>query len=70
MHAQSGPTLCNPMDYSLPASSVHVISQARKLEWVAISFSKVSSRLMDQTCVSCISRWIISHRATWEAQVY
>ena len=33
-------TLCNPMDYSLPGSSVHWILQARILEWGAISFSK------------------------------
>ena len=32
------PNLCNPMDYSHPGSSVHRISQARILEWVAISF--------------------------------
>ena len=37
------PTLCNPMDCSPPGSSVHGIFQARILEWVAISFSKVSS---------------------------
>ena len=36
---QSCPTLCNPVDYSLPGSSVHGILQARVLEWVAISFS-------------------------------
>ena len=30
---------CNPMDCSLPGSSIHGISQARVLEWVAISFS-------------------------------
>ena len=35
---QSCPTLCNPMGYSLPGSSVHEISQERILEWVAISF--------------------------------
>ena len=34
------PTLCNPMDYSLPGSSVHGILQARILECVAISFSR------------------------------
>ena len=34
--AKSCPTLCNPMDHSPPGSSVHVISQARMLEWVAI----------------------------------
>ena len=38
------PTLCDPMHCSPPGSSVHVISQARILEWVAISFSKGSSR--------------------------
>ena len=37
------PTLCNLMDYSPPGSSVHGILQARKLDWVAISSSKVSS---------------------------
>ena len=36
--AQGSPTLCNPMDYRLPRSSVHGILQARTLEWVAISF--------------------------------
>ena len=39
MHAQSCLILCNPMDYSLPGSSIHGISQARILEWIAISFS-------------------------------
>ena len=34
--------LCNPMDYSPPGSSVHGISQARVLEWVAIPFSKTT----------------------------
>ena len=33
-------TLCDPMDCSLPGSSIHVILQARVLEWVAISFSR------------------------------
>ena len=36
--AQSCPTLSDPMDYSLPGSSVHGIFQARVLEWVAIAF--------------------------------
>ena len=40
---QSWPTLCNPMDCSPPGSSVHVILQARILQWVAISFSRRSS---------------------------
>ena len=36
--------LCDPMDCSLPGSSVHGISQAKILEWVAISFSRGSSQ--------------------------
>ena len=38
--AHLGPTLCDLMDYNLPGSSVHGISKARVLEWVAISFSR------------------------------
>jgi len=38
--AQSCPTPSNPMDCSLPGSSVHGIFQARVLEWGAIAFSK------------------------------
>ena len=38
---QSCPTLCDPMDCSLPGFSVHGILQARTLEWVTISFSKI-----------------------------
>ena len=41
------------MDCNLPGSSVHQISQARILEWIAISFSTGSSRLRDWTQVSC-----------------
>ena len=52
--AQSCPTLCDPMDCSLPGFSVHGILQARILEWVTISFSRGSSRPRDQTRVSCI----------------
>ena len=37
---QSCLTLCNPVDYSPPGSSVHGISQARILQWAAISFSR------------------------------
>ena len=40
--AQSCLTLCNPMDCSLPDSSIRGILQARILEWVAISFSRGS----------------------------
>ena len=52
--AKSCPTLCNPMDCSLPRSSVHGIFQARVLEWVAIAFSRGSSQPRDRTWVSCI----------------
>ena len=47
-------TLFDPVDWSLPGSSVHGISQARLLEWVAISFSRGSSWPRAQTQVSCI----------------
>ena len=40
MHAQLCLILCDPMDGSLPGSSVHGALQARTLEWVAISFSR------------------------------
>ena len=53
--AQSCSTLCSPMDHSPPGSSVHGLLQARILEWVAISFSRRSSQLRDQTCSSCIA---------------
>ena len=53
--AKSRPTLCGPMDCNPPGSSVHGICQARILEWVAISFSRGSSRPKDRTHVSCVS---------------
>ena len=37
---QSCPTFCNPIDYSLPCSTVHRILQARAPEWVAMPLSK------------------------------
>ena len=43
--AQSNLTLCDPMDHSLPASSVHGILQARTLEWVAMPSSRASPQL-------------------------
>ena len=52
--AQSCPTLCDPMDCSLPGTSVHGIFQAIVLEWIAISFSRGSSQPRDQTRVSHI----------------
>ena len=52
---QSCPALCDPMDCSLPGSSVHGILQARILEWVAISFSRAPSWPRDQNRISYIS---------------
>ena len=52
---QSFLTLCDLMDRIPPGSSVHGILQARMLEWVAIPFSRGSSRTMDQIQVSCIT---------------
>ena len=52
---QSCLAFCDPMDCNPPGSSVHGILQARILEWVAISSSRVSSQPMDWTCVSCDS---------------
>ena len=51
---QSCPTLCDPMDCSLPGSSVLGIFQAIVLEWIAISFSRGSSQPRDRTRVFCI----------------
>ena len=65
--AQSCPTLCDPMDCSLPGSSDRGIFQARILEWIAVSFCRGSSQPRDQTCISCIGRQILYHRATGEA---
>ena len=53
--AQSCPTLCDPMDYSSPGSSVHGIFQAGILEWVTVPFSRGSSQSRDQTQVSHIA---------------
>ena len=66
--AKSCPTLCNPMDFSPPGSSVHGISQTRILEWVAISFSRGSSWPRDQTWVSCTGRRILYWWAIRKAQ--
>ena len=66
---QSCPTLCNPMDYSPPGSSVHVILQARILEWVVMPFCRESSRPRNWTRVLCIVGWFFSVWATREAQL-
>ena len=60
---QSCPTLCYPP--GPPGSSVHGSLQARILEWVAIPFSRGSSRARDGTRVSCTTGRVL-YRATWK----
>ena len=60
--AQSRPTLCDPMDCSLPDSSFHGILWARILEWVTMPSSRGSSWPRDWSCVSWIAgRFLLSH---------
>ena len=47
--AQSCPTLCGPVDCSLPGSSIHGVFQARVLEWVVIAFSIWSEWLLSES---------------------
>ena len=64
----SCPVPCDPMDCSLPGSSVHGILQARIiLVLVSIASSRGSSPPRDQTRVSCIGRWILYCLFTREA---
>ena len=76
-----GLTVHDPMDCSPPGSSVHGLLQARILEWLAIPFSRGSSRPRDWTWVSCIAThlqcgrvgfysWVgkISWRIPWTLQ--
>ena len=65
--AQSSLTLCDHMDYSPPDSSVHGISQARRLEWVAISFS-ITPRVTPRVALYCSARIharISKGKGTW-----
>ena len=67
---QSCPALGDPMDWSWPDSSVQGFSQARILKWIAVSFSRGSSRARHPThssCISCIGRRILYHCTTWGA---
>ena len=61
MHAakslQSCPTLCDPMDCSLPSSSVHGILQARLLEWVAVPSSGVFPTQGLNLRLLCLLHW-------------
>ena len=65
---QSCPTLCDPMDCSLPGSSVHGIFQARVLEWGAITFSPFlfGSRLISSPRLiwkPVLTSWFLFHLA-------
>ena len=67
---ESSPTLCNPMDCSLPGFSIHgIFFQASTLEWVAMLSSRGSSPPRDGTCVSyvCSTGRFFTTSATWEA---
>ena len=55
------------MDYSLPVSSVHGISQARTLEWMAIPYARGTSQPKDRTWVSHTAGRFFAIWATWEA---
>ena len=67
------PLFSTPMGVAHLAPLSMGILQARILEWVATPFSRGSSQSRNSTrvsCVSCISRRILGHYATWEAPVY
>ena len=68
---QSYLTLCNPIDCSLPVSSVNGILEARKLQWVAMLSSRGSSQPRDQTSVSYVQPALAGRffttSAMWEA---
>ena len=66
---QSCPTLCNPIVYSPPGSSVHGILQARILEWIAIPFSRGSSQTRDWILVSCIAGRFFTISATGKSSL-
>ena len=73
LSAQVCPTLWDPMDCSPRGSSVRGISQARILQWVAISSSRGSSEPRDGNQVSCIGRQILyplSHRKSLEERLH
>ena len=64
---QSSPTLCDPIDGSLPGSLVPGILQARTLEWVAISFSNAWKWKVKVKSLSCVqllaTQWTAAHQA-------
>ena len=67
MHAkslQSCLTLCNPMDYSPPGSSVHQILQAKIMKWVTMPSCRGSSQPRNQTRV-----WEKGHSFIWDLRM-
>ena len=66
---QSCLTLCNPMDCSLPCSSIHGILQARILEWVAMPSSRGSSQPRDWTHISGIAGGFLTTEPSGEARL-
>ena len=66
---QSCPTVCDPINGSLPDSSIPGILQARILEWVAMLSSMGSSQSRDQTQVSCIAGKFFTVWATRETGI-
>ena len=68
--AKSCPVLYDPMDCSLPSSSVHRILQARILEWVATPSSRGYSQPRNWTCLSCITGGFLIVWTTMEALWY
>ena len=62
---QSCLTLRDPIDGSLPGSSVHGISQARVLEWVALAFSASCGKwVIFSSCMGFSLRWLLSLQST------
>ena len=64
------PTLCDSVNCSLPSSYVHLILQARILDWLANPFSRGSSRPRNWTQVSCIAGKFFTIWANKEATIY
>ena len=68
---QSCPTLCDPVDCSLPGSSVHGILQARILEWVASPLGDLSNPgIKPASLISpALASWFFTISATWESRL-
>ena len=70
--AQLCPTLSDPMDCSLPGSSVHGISQARILEWGAVAFSREEGHLEVKSMDVSLSelRELVMDREAWRPEIH